>query len=48
MQGAELSDVRRHHNDALARLQQQSEALLFALNYQKNKGTADETAVDQV
>ncbi|GFH29958.1 uncharacterized protein HaLaN_28716, partial [Haematococcus lacustris] len=46
--GRELSDVRRHHNDALARLQQQSEALLFALNHQQTRGTADESAVDQM
>ncbi|GFH14227.1 uncharacterized protein HaLaN_10243 [Haematococcus lacustris] len=48
LQGRELSDVRRHHNDALARLQQQSEALLFALNHQQTRGTADESAVDQM
>jgi hypothetical protein len=40
--------VRRDLNDALDRLKQQNEALLYALNYGKNRGAADETAVDQV
>lgn len=40
--------MRRHHNDALERLQQQSDALLYALRYQKDKGDSDETAVDRV
>ena len=43
----ELGDVRRHHKDALDRLQQQSEALLYALNHYKSKG-ADATVVEQV
>jgi hypothetical protein len=40
--------VRRHLNDALQRLQQQSDTVLYALNYGKNRGAADESAVDQV
>ncbi len=43
----ELEDVRRHHKDALDRLAQQSEALLYALNHFKTKG-ADGTVFDQV
>lgn len=43
----ELADVRRHHNEALQRLHEQSEALLYALNHHKTKGH-DETAVEQV
>lgn len=43
----ELSDVRRHHNDALQRLKDQSDALLYALNYQKAK-VADEGVMEQV
>jgi hypothetical protein len=44
---AELGDVRRHHRDALDRLAQQSEALLYALNQFKSKG-ADATVFEQV
>ncbi len=40
--------MRRHHNDALARVKEQSEALLLALDYQKERGGADEDAVAQV
>ncbi|MEW5303376.1 MAG: hypothetical protein WDW36_006076 [Sanguina aurantia] len=43
----ELVDVRRHHNEALQRLHEQSEALLYALNHHKSKGH-DETAVEQM
>ncbi len=43
----ELEDVRRHHRDALDRLTQQSDALLYALNQFKTKG-ADATVYDQV
>ncbi|KXZ56705.1 hypothetical protein GPECTOR_1g635 [Gonium pectorale] len=43
----ELEDVRRHHKDALDRLTQQSEALLYALNQFKTKG-ADATVFDQM
>ncbi|GFR41280.1 hypothetical protein Agub_g1955 [Astrephomene gubernaculifera] len=43
----ELEDVRRHHKDALDRLTQQNEALLYALNQFKAKG-ADMTVFDQV
>lgn len=43
----ELEDVRRHHRDALDRLAQQSEALLYALNQFKTKG-ADATVFDQM
>lgn len=43
----EMEDVRRHHKDALDRLAQQSEALLYALNHFKTKG-ADGTVFDQV
>ena len=38
----------RHHNDALQRLAEQSDALLYALNFQHQGRTADETAVEQV
>lgn len=48
LQGNELADVRRHHNDALARVKEQSEALLNALSQQKARGEADEDAVEQV
>ncbi|GIL43063.1 hypothetical protein Vafri_829 [Volvox africanus] len=44
---AELEDVRRHHHDALDRLTQQSDALLYALNQFKSKG-ADATVFDQM
>lgn len=47
-QGNELADVRRHHNEALARVKEQSEALLHALSYQKGRGEADDDAVLQV
>ncbi|GLI68958.1 hypothetical protein VaNZ11_013486 [Volvox africanus] len=43
----ELEDVRRHHHDALDRLTQQSDALLYALNQFKSKG-ADATVFDQM
>ncbi len=43
----ELEDTRRHHKDALERLNQQSEALLYALNQFKTKG-ADDTVFAQV
>lgn len=43
-----MKDVRRHHNEALDRMKEQSDALLHALNYQKSRGEADEDAVSQV
>ncbi|KAG2443036.1 hypothetical protein HYH02_009451 [Chlamydomonas schloesseri] len=43
----ELEDVRRHHRDALDRLAQQSDALLYALNQFKTKG-ADDTVFAQM
>eukprot|EP00798_Chlamydomonas_sp_ICE-L_P007851 gene7851-1057_t len=44
---AELNDVRRHHNDALERLKDQSIALMSALDSQKIK-QQDETVVEQM
>lgn len=43
----ELADVRRHHNDALARLKEQSEGMLYALDG-RGPGGATETAVSQM
>ncbi|KAG1678296.1 hypothetical protein FOA52_013917 [Chlamydomonas sp. UWO 241] len=43
----ELADVRRHHNDALARLKEQSEGMLYALDG-RGPGGATETAVNQM
>jgi hypothetical protein len=43
----ELADVRRHHNDALGRLREQSEALLYALDG-KGPGMASDGAIAQV
>ncbi len=47
LQGHELSDVRRHHNDALERLKQQSDTLLHLLNLQRNRGSADDSVLEQ-
>ncbi|GIL72907.1 hypothetical protein Vretifemale_3051 [Volvox reticuliferus] len=44
---SELEDVRRHHHEALDRLTQQSDALLYALNQFKAKG-ADATVFEQM
>ncbi|KAG2499296.1 hypothetical protein HYH03_002874 [Edaphochlamys debaryana] len=44
---SELEDTRRHHKDALDRLAQQSDALLYALNQFKTKG-ADDTVFEQM
>jgi hypothetical protein len=43
----ELADVRRHHNDALARLKDQSEAMLYAVQG-RGPGNASEGVVTQV
>ena len=43
----ELADVRRHHNDALARLKDQSEALLYAVQG-RGPGNTSEGVVAQV
>ncbi|GAX75484.1 hypothetical protein CEUSTIGMA_g2927.t1 [Chlamydomonas eustigma] len=43
----ELADVRRHHNDALARLRDQSEAMLYAVQG-RGPGHSSEAAVAQM
>jgi hypothetical protein len=45
-QAHELSEVRSQHSDALSRLRQQSEALLFALN--QPGGAGGGAALEQV
>ena len=43
----ELADVRRHHNDALARLKDQSEAMLYAVQG-RGPGNTGEGVIAQV
>lgn len=44
----ELADVRRHQNDAIERLREQNEALMYSLKGQGGGKNQDETAVEQV